>query len=88
MTTVETKIEMFVEAVEALTLAQVVATSPACDDHEREIAMKNIVDARACLSTAFREVMTPTLRVLNGPGATPVERVPYGGAGIEGMHLA
>ncbi len=77
---VETKIELVTEAIEALTLAQVVATSPACSEHERHVAVKNVGDARECLSKALRELLTPTLRVMSGapreviaaPDARPV----------------
>jgi len=62
----ETKIELVTEAIEALTLAQVVATNPACSEHERHIAVKNVGDARECLSKALRSLLTPTLRVMGG----------------------
>lgn len=84
MTTIETKIELITEALEALMLAQVVLCSGALDEHDRAMATKNLVDARAILSRAFKVLLTPTLRVLNG---LPSEKAPYGGMGIEGMGL-
>jgi hypothetical protein len=89
MTNVVTKIELVTEAIEALTLAQVVLCSGALSDHEQALSTKNLTDARASLSHALGILMTPTLRVLNGPGRIdPPENVPYGGKGIEGMNLA
>ena len=86
MTTVETKIELVTEAIEALTLAQVVLCSGALSYHDQAMAAKNLIDARDVLSKAFKVLLTPTLRVLNPPD--PPEHVPYGGMGIEGMNLA
>lgn len=75
MSTTETKIELVTEAIEALVLAQVIATNPACSDHERHIAVKNVGDARAVLSKALNEFLIPTLRVLGG-GARQVIATP------------
>jgi hypothetical protein len=85
MTTVETKIELVTEAIEAITLAQVVLCSGALDEHDRAMAAKNLTDARAVLSKALKVLLTPTLRIVNPPD--PPENVPYGGMGIEGMNL-
>lgn len=96
----ETKIELVVECIEALTLAQVVATSPACTEHERHIAVKNVSDAREVLAKSLRELLSPALRVVQtertdavGDISTTLRRttaeiVPYGGRGIDGMNLA
>lgn len=87
MTTVETKVELVTEAIEALVLANV-AHATQTSMNARKANYQNVVDARAVLARAFKELMTPTLRVLNGPGRTLVEHVPYGGEGIDGMNLA
>ena len=88
MTNVATKIEMVTEAIEQLTLAQVVLCSGTLSQHDQMLNAKNLVDARANVSAALKELMTPTLRVLNGIHPEPPENVPYGGKGIEGMNLA
>jgi hypothetical protein len=88
MTDVTTKIELVTEAIEAMTLAQVVLCSGALSDHDQALNAKNLVDARVTLSEALKILMTPTLRVLNGVPPSPPEHVPYGGAGIDGMNLA
>jgi len=75
--TSETKLELLAESIEAMTLAQVVATSPACSDHEREIAMKNVVDAREALRKALRGFLVPTLRVVE-TAETRKASLPYG----------
>lgn len=85
MTTVETKIELVTEAIEAITLAQVVLCSGALDEHDRVMAAKNLTDARAVLSKALKVLLTPSLRVINNDHP---EHVPFGGAGIDGMNLA
>lgn len=64
MSPTETKIELVTESIEALVLAQVIATNPACSEHERHIAVKNVVDARECLSKSLREFLAPTLRIV------------------------
>lgn len=60
----QTKIELVVEAIEAMTLAQVVATSGACDEHEHHIAVKNVADAREVLAKALGEFLAPNLRIV------------------------
>jgi len=64
MSPTETKIELVTESIEALVLAEVIATNPACSEHERHIAVKNVRDARECLSKALKEFLAPTLRVV------------------------
>lgn len=89
MTDVTTKIELVTEAIEEMTLAQVVLCSGTLNMNETERATVNLVGARKNLSEALKILMTPTLRVLNGgnwPAPKP-EHVPYGGEGIEGMRL-
>jgi len=61
---VETKIELVTEAIEALTLATVVATLPSRNPEEQRPNHQNVVDARATVSSALRELLTPTLRVV------------------------
>lgn len=63
-----TKIELATEAVEALILATVVATT-ANNDNERKANHENVVAARSTLRTAFKELLTPTLRVIDGASA-------------------
>lgn len=88
MTNVITKIELVTEAIEQLVLAQVILCSGTLSLHEQSLNAKNLVDARGNIAAALKELMTPTLRVLNGiePPAKP-ENIPYGGKGIEGMSL-
>jgi hypothetical protein len=64
MTTTNTKIELVTEAVEALVLASVIASKSA-DIGEAALNMQNLRDARVVLSSAFRELLTPTLRVVS-----------------------
>ena len=84
---VATKIELVTEAIESMTLAQVILCSGALSDHDQALNTKNLVDARANLSEALKVLMAPTLRVLSSTPAEaePVEHIPYGGKGIEGM---
>jgi hypothetical protein len=61
---VETKIELVTEAVEALTLATVVATLPSRNPEEQRANHQNVVDARTTLSSALRALLAPTLRLV------------------------
>jgi hypothetical protein len=83
----ETKIELVVEAIEALTLAQVVAVSPGLHGDGKAIAVKNVTDARDILKRCLREFLKPSLRVIAGNPQID-ESIPYGGKGIDGMNLA
>ncbi len=59
----ETKIELVTESLEALVLATVVATT-STKAADYVMNHQNIVDAREVLSKALRELLTPTLRVV------------------------
>jgi len=91
----QTKIELVVEAIEAMTLAQVVATSPV-PHGDRAMAVKNVADARECLAKALAEFLQPNLRIVEridkvGEASTTLRKtevVPYEGRGIDGMNLA
>lgn len=83
MSTVATKIERTTEAIESLVLAQVAALQapPRCHDDVTDKHLRlalNIKDARDELATAFKDMLTPTLRVVNprehipAPDARPV----------------
>lgn len=59
--TATTKIERAVEAIESLTIAVVVAHGAA--DADKPGAVKNVADAREEAAAAFREFLSPLLRV-------------------------
>lgn len=60
-----TKIEIVSEAIETLVLATVVAaTGSPRNVAEREANHQNVVDARATVKAALKELLTPTLRVV------------------------
>jgi hypothetical protein len=61
MSTSETKIELVTEAIEALVLASIVATTPG---KERAADMQNLHDARDVLKASLKELLAPTLRVV------------------------
>jgi len=74
MTSNDTKIELVTEAIEALVLAQVIAMNPACNEHERHIAAKNVIDARKVIRDSLKTLLTPTLRIIDhipAPDARP-----------------
>lgn len=68
----ETKIEIVTECIEALVLATVVATTSS--DTNRAANHQNVLDARGTLRHALREMLKPSLRVLEtipAPDARP-----------------
>lgn len=74
MTSTETKIELVTESIEALVLAQVILSTPGHTINSGPIARKNVEDARDVLKRSFRELMTPSLRVLSNdaPQSNPI----------------
>jgi hypothetical protein len=70
----ETKIELVTEAIETLVLATVIAVAPARNPEEHRANHQNVVDARATVSAAFRELLAPTFRLVPKSSDTLVER--------------
>lgn len=62
MTNETTRIEMVTEAIEGLALAVVVATLPGGDAKSQAIHHQNVLDARACVADALKELVAPVLR--------------------------
>lgn len=60
---IETKIERVTEGIEALTLA--VAAAVGTNGDRARAAFDNVSDARAECKAAFRDLITPTLRVVS-----------------------
>jgi len=61
----EIKIELVTEAIEALVLATVVATTNYSTPHANAINHQLVFDAREVVRKALRELLTPTLRVIS-----------------------
>ena len=59
----ETKIELVTEAIESLTRAVVAHQANPSDPRA---SFEQVQDARAEVSSALRELLTPTLRVMTG----------------------
>lgn len=60
--TIETKIELVTESIEALVLASVIAATAA--DKDRALNHQNVLDARETLKGCLRQFLAPTLRVV------------------------
>lgn len=76
MTTEATRIELVTEAIEALVLATVVATLPAAEDRSRKVNHQNVVDARASVAEALRQLVAPVLRSITGGSENRIEYIP------------
>jgi hypothetical protein len=78
----ETKIELATEAIETLVLAVVILTAPARNPDEHRANHKNVLDARALVRGALKELLAPALRLvaaadvkinhISAPDARPV----------------
>jgi hypothetical protein len=64
MSTSETKIELVTEAIEALVLAQHALLAPGLDRFSGPARHAELVDARHGLKDALKELLQPTLRVV------------------------
>lgn len=68
----ETKIELVTEAIESLTRAVVAHQSNPANPRS---CYDTVLDARAEVANALRELLTPTLRVYSGQKQSPADAV-------------